>query len=57
MLLKATALHAAVYVGLENVASVLLGHGADVNARDRRGSTALQAACVRGHETCAKLLL
>ena len=47
---------AAPYVDLK-ITKMLIAHGADVNAVDNRGGTALQVAAYRGNLAVAKLLL
>lgn len=51
-----TALHAAAWNGAESVVKLLLKHGADVNARDDRGRTALMNASLRGTEQHARVV-
>uniref|UniRef100_A0A668ATC1 Fibronectin type III and ankyrin repeat domains 1 n=1 Tax=Myripristis murdjan TaxID=586833 RepID=A0A668ATC1_9TELE len=43
--------------GNANVASILLGAGADINVRDRDGKTPLMIAVLNNHEDLVKLLL
>ena len=52
-----TPLHNASQVGEEALISMLLDHGAEVNAATRRGVTPLHEACFGGHEAAARLLL
>ncbi len=54
---KRTLLMAASQTGHAKRARRLLDCGADVNARDTRGVTALHAACSEGHQGVAHLLL
>ena len=54
---RRTALHFAVEKGQLEVVKALLDGAADVNARDRHGSTPLHVAATRGHGDCARLLL
>ena len=43
--------------GKDDCLRVLIEAGADINARHRRGTTALISACLRGHDKCVNLLL
>ncbi|MCJ1467022.1 hypothetical protein MMC07_005644, partial [Pseudocyphellaria aurata] len=43
--------------GHEQVVKLLLANGAEVNAQDKDGANALQAASAKGHEQVVKLLL
>lgn len=52
-----TALHAALEVGHEEIARLLLKSGADANAETQSRSTVLQAASYHGREEMARLLL
>jgi ankyrin len=52
-----TALHSAAEFGREDVARILLAHGADVNARDEYGQTPLHSAAVYGNLDLVRLLL
>jgi ankyrin repeat protein len=54
---RETSLHSAFSGGHEAVAKLLLEKGADLDARDVYGWTALQWAPPNGRETVAKLLL
>lgn len=47
---KRTALHAAAFKGDSTIASILLGHGARVNAKDSKWYTPLHRACCVGSE-------
>ncbi|KAG9660854.1 ankyrin repeat protein, partial [Aureobasidium melanogenum] len=47
--IKRTALHVAAHHGYIKTVQVLLGHGADIDAKDRFGYTALHIARARGH--------
>lgn len=50
-------LHRAARGGHEDVAEFLLGHGAEVNARDNEAGTPLHDAAYRGHKGIAESLL
>jgi len=50
-------LHYAVFAGQAEAASLLLDHGADVNARSTNGSSVLMMAVYEGHEPLVKQLL
>jgi hypothetical protein len=52
-----TPLHWAALGGQLPVTELLLGYGADINAKDTNGSTPLHCAAVNGHRTVAELLL
>jgi len=52
-----TPLHWAALGGQVTVTELLLGYGADINAKDTNGSTPLHCAAVNGHKTVAELLL
>lgn len=52
-----TALMRAVYMGHIEVVRVLLGHDADVNARDKNGNTSLICAVISGQTEAARVLL
>jgi ankyrin repeat protein len=54
---KRTALHLAAQWGSDRTLAVLLRHGAEVDARDQAGATALHYAAWRGRLTTARLLL
>ena len=49
-------LHAAVSAGEKEIVELFLAHGADVNVKDHRGSTALDEAVNRGEQEIAGLL-
>ena len=51
-----TPLHLATENGHEAAVQVLLGKGADINAKDCNGSTALHFAAEQGHEAIVRLL-
>ena len=51
------ALHYAVFAGHDKVASLLLDHGADINARSTNGSSVLMMAVYEGHEALVRQLL
>ena len=51
------ALYNACSVGNQDIAQLLLEHGADVNGCGKNGSTALIAATSRGHDDIVKMLL
>ncbi|KAM5342659.1 hypothetical protein ACJ41O_013625 [Fusarium nematophilum] len=51
------ALHIAAFQGHEKTAQLLLGHGADVDAKERYGKTALHMASSEGHLKIAQILL
>jgi len=51
-----TPLHRAAYLGLTEAVQSLLTYGADPNALDRQGETALQKAVRKGHTAVVKLL-
>jgi len=55
--LATTALHEAAAVGNEEVVSLLLAHGAVVDATDKEGRTALWRACAEGRAACVEALL
>lgn len=52
-----TALHLAVRHGRASTVRLLLAHGAEVNAQDQAGTTALISACDRGHTDIVRILL
>lgn len=52
-----TLLHYAADYGQTEVVDYLISKGADVNALDKHGITAILAAIWEGHTTCVKLLL
>ncbi|KAI4881329.1 hypothetical protein NFI96_029941 [Prochilodus magdalenae] len=52
-----TALHLAVRHGRVSTVKLLLAQGADINAQDRAGTTALISACDRGHTDIVRILL
>ncbi|KAK3546543.1 hypothetical protein QTP70_026530 [Hemibagrus guttatus] len=52
-----TALHLAVRHGRASTVRLLLAHGANVNAQDQAGTTALISACDRGHTDIVRILL
>ena len=52
-----TPLHRAARNGFENICSLLIENGADVNAINRFGQTALHNAAYYGHEYICRLLL
>lgn len=52
-----TALHLAVRHGRTSMVRLLLSHGANVNAQDQAGTTALISACDRGHADIVRILL
>jgi len=52
-----TPLHWAALGGQPKVAEMLLGYGADINARDKTGATPLHCAAKNGHIELAELLL
>ncbi|XP_076828170.1 KN motif and ankyrin repeat domain-containing protein 4-like isoform X2 [Brachyhypopomus gauderio] len=52
-----TALHLAVRHGRASTVRLLLTHGANINAQDRAGTTALISACDRGHTNIVRILL
>ena len=52
-----TALQLCAVFGLEGHLKTLLSEGADVNAKDSDGDTALTTAAVHGHDSIVKLLL
>lgn len=52
-----TALHLAVRHGRASTVKLLLAHGANVNAQDQAGTTALISACDRGHADIVRILL
>ena len=54
---KSTPLHSAAYFGHPEVAKLLLGHEAQVNARNKAGTRPLHLAALQGHLQMAKLLL
>ncbi len=49
--------HAAAGNGHRDIVSALLGHGANVNAKDKRGATPLLRAAANGHTETIRLLL
>lgn len=53
----ATPLHVAVAKGRRMLVDVLIGHGANVNARTNIGLTPLRAAILAGRKDIANLLL
>lgn len=52
-----TPLHVAAYAGNEAAAALLLSRGAERQARDRLGRTALEIAQEAGHQAMVRLLL
>jgi ankyrin repeat protein len=52
-----TALHHAALSGCDEILTILLNSGADVNARDRDGFTALFLASMNGHRKCLSTLM
>ena len=52
-----TPLIIATYNGQVAISSILLAHGADVNAQDKAGNTALMGLCFNGNTALVKLLL
>lgn len=52
-----TALHLAVRHGRASTVRLLLAHGANINAQDQAGTTALISACDRGHTDIVRILL
>lgn len=52
-----TPLHWAALGGQAKVAEMLLGYGADINARDKTGATPLHCAAKNGHRELAELFL
>ena len=52
-----TALHYASGLGNKECVTLLLAHGADVNARNDWGYTALHNAAYKGHKEVVELLL
>ncbi|KAI5103738.1 KN motif and ankyrin repeat domain-containing protein 4 isoform X2, partial [Silurus meridionalis] len=52
-----TPLHLAVRHGRASTVRLLLAHGANVNAQDQAGTTALISACDRGHADVVRILL
>ncbi|XP_066537457.1 KN motif and ankyrin repeat domain-containing protein 4-like isoform X1 [Hoplias malabaricus] len=52
-----TALHLAVRHGRASTVKLLLSQGANINAQDRAGTTALISACDRGHTDIVRILL
>jgi ankyrin repeat protein len=54
---QVTPLICAAYAGAHDVVALLLEHGADMAAKNRYGSTALDAARERGREDIARLLM
>ncbi|KAG9273682.1 KN motif and ankyrin repeat domain-containing protein 4-like [Astyanax mexicanus] len=52
-----TALHLAVRHGRVSTVQLLLAQGANINAQDRAGTTALISACDRGHADIVRILL
>ncbi|XP_066991004.1 myotrophin [Anabrus simplex] len=50
-------IHYAADYGQEDVITYLISKGADVNAKDKHGISALLAAIWEGHTSCVKLLL
>lgn len=52
-----TALHCAAHEGHEDVLTLLLSHGADLNCKDHEGCTPLMEAAYRGHLGVARKLL
>ena len=53
----ATALHTASRLGREDIAAILLAHGANPVADDESGSTALSMAAMYGQAAVVKILL
>ena len=47
----------ATYLGHVDLVDLLLRHGADVNARDAAGNTALMGVCFKGHLEIARILI
>ena len=52
-----TALHAAAYNNMVDVADTLIKHGANIEAEDNRGATALHWAAVRGNVEVMSVLI
>ncbi|CBY33540.1 unnamed protein product, partial [Oikopleura dioica] len=52
-----TPLMEAAYNGHEDIVTLLINHGVDINAKSSTGNTALMYACCRGHETIVHNLL
>ncbi len=50
-------LHVSAYWGLDEVLSLLLTKGIDINGQDSHGQTALQVAAKRGYKSTVRLLL
>ena len=52
-----TPLIIATYNGQAEISTILIQHGADVNAQDKAGNTALMGLCFNGNTALVKLLL
>ena len=56
-MLGETALHVATHTDAKNAVKLLVLHGADVNAVDKKGTTPLMIASMRGSCEIVKLLI